>query len=56
MRATFALNLDALGTLDDATLARFKIKRVPKNNFKAEPATIDLGKAVKETSGFSKLK
>ncbi len=43
-------NLDALATLDDETLARLGVIRVPNNTFKATPAAVDLGKAVKEAT------
>lgn len=49
-RREITLNLEALGELDDATLAKFKIKRVEKNNFTVKPAKVDLGKAVKEAA------
>jgi predicted nuclease with TOPRIM domain len=44
------LNLDALSALDDATLAKFRIKRVEKSNFSVVPVKVDLGKAVKEAT------
>jgi hypothetical protein len=43
-------NLDTLATLDDATLARLHVRRVPNISFKAIPATLDLGKAVKQAA------
>jgi Gam-like protein len=43
-------NLETLRTLDDETLKRLRIKRISKDNFKAEPTQIDLGKAVKEAT------
>jgi hypothetical protein len=36
--------------LTDTTLARLRLKRVPKDNFKAKPAFIDLGKTIKEAA------
>ena len=39
------LNLDALGELDDAELGKLKIRRLPSDNFKIEPARADLSKA-----------
>lgn len=42
------LDREALERLDDATLERLRIKRVPKSNFSAVPAKLDMGKAVKE--------
>lgn len=38
---------EAMENLTDEELAKFGIKRVTEHNFKPEPATIDLGKAVK---------
>ena len=43
------LDLEALDRLDDATLAQLGLKRVQKDNFSVKPATLDLGKAVKES-------
>lgn len=48
IRTKEELNLEALETLDDGTLLSLGITRVPKENFSAKPAAIDLGKAVKE--------
>jgi hypothetical protein len=42
------LDLEALGKLDDETLADFRIKRVKSKNVKIAAAAIDLGKAMKE--------
>lgn len=49
IRTREALNLEALSELDDASLKTLGVKRVHSENFSAKPATIDLGKAVKET-------
>jgi hypothetical protein len=44
------LNLKTPSTLEVEALARLKVKRVPKSYFNAEPARIDLGKAVEEAA------
>ena len=46
---------EALELLDDATLERFKVRRVKDETFKVEPATVDMGAAVKSADS-SKLK
>ena len=50
VRVERALNLDALGTLSDAALSGLKVRRVTKENFALVPASVDLGKAVKEAA------
>jgi len=42
------IDKEGLEKLDDATLKRFRIKRVPKLNFSVSPAKLDMGKAVRE--------
>lgn len=54
VRVETTLNVEALATLDDATLSRLKIKRVAKDNFALKPATVDLGKAVEEKKAEKK--
>lgn len=46
IRTEHKLNLEALETCDDATLARFKIQRVTTENISVTPAKVDLGKAI----------
>ncbi len=48
VRIERSLNLEALGTLSDAALAKLKVRRVGKESFALVPASVDLGKAVKE--------
>lgn len=43
-------NLEALEKLDDRELDEFMITRERKENFKAEPAGVNFGKAVKEST------
>lgn len=50
VRVERSLNLDALGTLSDAALSELKVRRVTKENFALVPASVDLGKAVKEAA------
>jgi len=50
LRQSEALNLEALETLDDATLRSLRIARVTTQNFKVEAARVDMGKAVKEAA------
>ena len=50
IRTSQALNLEALERLDDSTLKRLRVTRVPNDNFSVKPATIDLGKAVKDAA------
>lgn len=50
IRVSQALNLEAIERLDDATLKRLRVARVPNDNFSVKPATIDLGKAVKDAA------
>lgn len=47
LRATKSLNLEALGSLNDSTLAKFRIKRTQSDTFAVKAAKLDLGKAVK---------
>ena len=47
-REVITVNVEALEGLDDVTLARLRCKRVTKQNFKVTPATLDMGKAIKE--------
>lgn len=49
IRTREELDLESLEKLDDATLKKFRIVRVAKSNFSVKPATVDLGKAVKES-------
>lgn len=49
VRTAEELNLEALEKLDDRLLRQFRINRVPTQNFKIEPARVDMGKAVKQT-------
>ncbi|MES2219378.1 MAG: host-nuclease inhibitor Gam family protein [Acidobacteriota bacterium] len=44
LRIKTELNLEALATLDDATLKRLRIERVTKSNFSVVPAKVKLGK------------
>lgn len=44
------LDVEALEKLDDDTLKRLKVKRVASDNFSAQAASVDLGKAVKEAA------
>ena len=48
VRVERSLNIEALGTLSDAALAKLKVRRVAKESFALVPASVDLGKAVKE--------
>jgi hypothetical protein len=48
-----SLNLKLLALLDDAELGRFRIKRVPKENFSISPARVELGKAVSSAAQAS---
>jgi hypothetical protein len=48
IRTREELNLEKLEALPDEQLARLGIKRVHKQNFSVKPASLDLGKAVKE--------
>lgn len=48
LRVVTTLNLEALGTLPDTALAAFKITRVERESFAMKPATVELGKMVKE--------
>jgi hypothetical protein len=43
---TVRLNLEALETMDDAELARLKIRRVKTESFRITPARVEMGKAV----------
>ena len=43
-------NLEALEAMDDATLAKFMVKRVVKDSFSVSPANVDFGKAVKDNA------
>ncbi|MBA4136739.1 MAG: hypothetical protein C0518_05425 [Opitutus sp.] len=47
IKVTESLSLETLEKLEDEQLAKFGIKRVTEHNFKAAPAGVDLGKAVK---------
>jgi hypothetical protein len=49
VRSVETVNKEALEILEDATLHLLGVKRVPKDNFSAKPASLDLGKAVKES-------
>lgn len=42
------LNLEGLESMTDTELARFRIKRVPKETINVKPAKLDMGKAVEE--------
>jgi hypothetical protein len=42
------LNLEALEKLDEATLKKLRIERVPNDNFSVVAAKVNMGKAVKE--------
>lgn len=44
------LNIEALETLTPEQLAAFRLKRVPRQNFSAVAAKLDMGKAVKEAA------
>jgi hypothetical protein len=48
LRQQKKLNLESLERLTDAELARFRIKRVPKETINVKPAKLDMGKAVEE--------
>jgi hypothetical protein len=48
VRSHEELNIEALEKLDDATLKKFRIERVPNDNFSVVAAKVDMGKAVKE--------
>jgi len=48
VRAHEELNIEALEKLDDATLKKLRIDRVPNDNFSVVAAKVDMGKAVKE--------
>ena len=48
------LNLDALKTLDDETLKRFRITRKQTDTFTVKPTKLDLGKAVEAAASESK--
>lgn len=50
LRKVEALNIEALERCDDATLRKFRIERVTEDKFSVVPATIDMGKAVKEAA------
>lgn len=47
LRKEIILNREALETLDDQTLKRFRIKRVPGESFAAKAAKVDMGTALK---------
>lgn len=48
LKTEVTVNKEALEELDDATLKRFRVKRVPKENFSVVPVKVDMGKAVKD--------
>lgn len=48
LREKKELNIEALEALSDAELKPFRIKRIKGQSFKVIPATLDMGKAVKE--------
>lgn len=50
IRSEERLNLDALKTLDDETLSRFRMRRRKSDTFSVKPARLDLGKAVEKAA------
>jgi Bacteriophage Mu Gam like protein len=42
------INFEAFEKSDDATLAKFRLKRVEKSNFSVEAAKVNMGKAIKD--------
>ena len=50
IRTVKSLNLEALGTLPDTMLSVLKITRVDTETFTLKPASVDLGKVVKENA------
>lgn len=54
LRVVTSLNLEALGTLPDTMLALIKVTRVERENFLMKPASVDLGKMVKEAEAENK--
>ena len=50
LRTVKSLNLDALKTLDDGLLKKFRIKRTQSDTFSIKPTKLDLGKAVEKAA------
>ena len=53
LRAKTEVNREALEGLTDEELKPFRIKRVHDQSFKVTPATLDMGKAVKDADKAS---